>query len=234
MKRQRPLVGLELSTEILQLEDGRKFLALLTDGVRSVSEARLGEIAAVHSGHARAACLRIATEAAAGSPGEALGSIGVFLDVGDGEIPGKAGPRSGPPEKKRKVEVGPGGKRKVRVASLLLKYAGTGENDSHARRKAPAGRTQADAERELMEVLEDLHVDPKPGEPKDLALRFAAKCAKLSDCKSATNKPHADLGWVLEGQFGKEFDAAAFDLEVGALSDIVITPRGAHVLYRLA
>ncbi|CAK9098826.1 Hypothetical protein SCF082_LOCUS46301 [Durusdinium trenchii] len=34
------------------------------------------------------------------------------------------------------------------------------------------------------------------------------------DCKSATNKPHADLGWVFEGQFGRDFDAVAFELEV--------------------
>ena len=48
---------------------------------------------------------------------------------------------------------------------------------------------------------------------QELSSRFAAKCEALSDCKSATNKPNADLGWVFEGQFGREFDAVAFDLE---------------------
>ncbi|CAE8726147.1 unnamed protein product [Polarella glacialis] len=241
MKRQRPLVGLELSTEILRLEDGAYCLMLLTDGARSVSEARLGEIASVHGGRPKAACLRIATEGAPGAPGEAVGTISIFLEVGEGaEGSSKASTEAAakalqPDAKKRKVEtINPGGKRRVRVSSLLLKFEGVGVSDSLARRKAPPGRTQADAERELLQVLEALHAEPKEGEAKDLPHRFAAKCSELSDCKSATNKPHADLGWTNEGQFGKEFDAATFDLQVGCLSDIAITPRGAHIFYRLA
>lgn len=122
----------------------------------------------------------------------------------------------------------------MRIASLLLRCAGCAVNDSQARRKAPPERTQADAEKQLLAIMEELHAEPKPGEPKDFALRFASKCLDRSDCKSALNKPNADLGWVFEGQYGKEFDAVAFDLEIGSLSDIFFTPRGANILYRLA
>ncbi|CAE7208432.1 ESS1 [Symbiodinium pilosum] len=234
LKRQRPLVGLELSAEIVRLKDGPQFLTILSDGARGLSQQRLAQVAAVHFCRPKAASMRIASDAASSAPGEAVGVLTVALQVG-AETEGTAADAKGPEAKKRKVEhVTPGGKRKVRVASLLLKYAGVSEADSYARRKPPASRSQADAEKELLQVLEALNQDPKPGEAKDLGLRFAAKCEKLSDCKSATNKPHADLGWVLEGQFGKDFDAVAFDLDVGGLSDIFTTTRGVQIMYRLA
>lgn len=233
LKRQRPLVGLELSSEVVHLEDGLHFLVLLSDGARHLDTSHLAEIAEVHGTRPKAASLRICTDAAEHAPKEAVGVISVSLQVGV-ETEVKASDTKGPEAKKRKVEnVTPSGKRKVRVASLLLKYAGVSDADSLARRKAPANRTQVAAERLLMQTLEELR-RPKPDEHKDLAVRFAAKCEALSDCKSATNKPHADLGWVFEGQFGKEFDAVAFDLEVGGLSGIFTTPRGVHILYRLA
>lgn len=230
LKRQRALVGLELSSEVIHLEDGTHFLVLLSDGARNLTISRLGEIAEVHGTRPKAASLRVSADANAAQ--EAVGVIAVSLQVGETDV--KNSDIKGPEVKKRKVEhVTPSGKRKVRVASLLLKYSGVPDADSLARRKAPANRTQVAAERLLMQTLEELR-RPKPEEHKDLAVRFAAKCEALSDCKSATNKPHADLGWVFEGQFGKEFDAVAFDLEVGNLSDIFTTPRGAHILYRLA
>lgn len=236
LKRPRPLVGLELSSEIVRLDDGPQLLALLSDGARGLSEQRLAEVAAVHRSRPKAASMRIAADAASSAPpGEAVGVIAAALQVGTETESNPAADAKGPEAKKRKVEhVTPGGKRKVRVASLLLKYAGVSEADSYARRKAPANRSQVDAEKQLLQVLEALSQDAKTGEAKDLGLRFAAKCEALSDCKSATNKPHADLGWVLEGQFGKEFDAVAFDLDVGGLSDIFTTARGVQIMYRLA
>ncbi|CAJ1344260.1 unnamed protein product [Effrenium voratum] len=231
LKRQRPLVGLELASEVLQLEDGLHFLALLTDGARGLDEVRLAQLAEVHGSRPKAASLRIAADAGKSAPEEAVGVIAVTLQVGVETEARERASDKGPEPKKRKVEnLTPGGKRKVRVASLLMKYSGASEADSLARRKAPSGRTQANAEKALMEVLEEL----AKVQPKELASKFAAMCEAFSDCKSATNKPHADLGWVLEGQFGKEFDAVAFELEVGGLSDIFTTPRGAHILYRLA
>ncbi|CAE7946648.1 unnamed protein product [Symbiodinium sp. KB8] len=215
LKRPRPLVGLELSSEVVRLDDGPQLLALLSDGARGLSEQRLAEVAAVHHSRPKAASMRIAADAASSAqPGEAVGVIAAALQVGTETESNPAADAKGPEAKKRKVEhVTPGGKRKVRVASLLLKYAGVSEADSYARRKAPANRSQVDAEKQLLQVLEALSQDAKTGEAKDLGLRFAAKCEALSDCKSATNKPHADLGWVLEGQFGKDFDAVAFDLD---------------------
>ena len=42
------------------------------------------------------------------------------------------------------------------------------------------------------------------------------------------------MGWIDRGVMGAAFDAAAFALEVGQLSDVVETPEGVHLLLRMA
>jgi len=126
----------------------------------------------------------------------------------------------------------PGGRPpRIRIAQVLLKYVGIASSDPHARRPAPTTRTQAEAERQLLGLLEGLL---SIGDAKSLSARFAEACRELSDCKSAINTPHADLGWVTPGQWGRDFDAVAFELPVGGLSDILVTQRGMHLLHRLA
>merc|ERR1712176_1752299 len=97
----------------------------------------------------------------------------------------------------------PGKPAKTRVAHILLKVQGVLDSDAQARRPAPAGRTQQDAERELLAILDEL----ASLESKAVGARFAAAARERSDCKSALNTPHSDLGWVNPGQYGKEFDA---------------------------
>jgi len=245
LKRPRQLMGNEATLEVAQLEAGSNCLLLLTDGAHSIGPERLGEIAALHRDRPRAACLRITNEASSSNGGEAVGAIAVYMNVTEeAMVAGTSHAASSDTaaakrvdSKKRKATeaMGPGGKEpgkpaRIRIAHVLLKYIGLSEVDAQARRSAPAGRTQADAECILVELLESL----QRGDPKDLTTRFAATCRDKSDCKSALNTPHADLGWMRPGQLAKELDAAAFELQVGGLSDIVLTPRGAHILLRLA
>eukprot|EP00913_Durusdinium_trenchii_P013054 g12254.t1 len=183
LKRPRPLVGLELSSEVMHLEDSSSGWPSFPPaperwssrfGFAPPGAYRRGPWHAAQSGSAstlgRAG--REASEetprrgrnknepgvsadaAAQHSVAEAVGVIAVSLQVGV-ETEAKASDTKGPEAKKRKVEnVTPGGKRKVRVS----------EADSLARRKA--SRTQAAAERLLMQTLEELQ-RPKPGEHKE-------------------------------------------------------------------
>jgi len=229
MKTPRNLVGTQNAAEVVRLDAGLSYIVLLTDGARSLGEARLGEIVGLHYGKPRAMCLRITADAQATTPGEAVGAIAVHVDVGEDEAEA-----SRPPDpKKRKVrdEQKDAKPQRVRICHVLLKYAGLDKSDPQARRLAPPDRTQMCAERELLQLLEEVRV----GDPKTLATRFAQACREKSDCKSALNTPHADIGWMsTPSQWGKEFDTAAFELAAGQVSDIIITPRGAHLLYRLA
>eukprot|EP00929_Paragymnodinium_shiwhaense_P089095 TRINITY_DN49336_c0_g1_i1.p1 TRINITY_DN49336_c0_g1~~TRINITY_DN49336_c0_g1_i1.p1 ORF type:complete len:932 (+),score=239.54 TRINITY_DN49336_c0_g1_i1:158-2953(+) len=238
LKQPRRLVGTEVCTEVIKLEAGASSVSLLTDAARCVSDDVVAQAAATHRGRPRAFGLRVVEEASKSFPDEAVGAITMYFNVDD-EVTGGIGADPSKPSdpKRRKVELEaakaskePGKAAKSRLAHILLKFQGSSDPDTGARRPAPKTRTQQEAERSLLEVLENLlKVDSKA-----LGSRFAAIAREKSDCKSALNTPHADMGWVNPGQMGKEFDAAVADLQVGQLSDVVITPRGAHLIYRLA
>lgn len=59
---------------------------------------------------------------------------------------------------------------------------------------------------------------------------FTKEARALSKCPSGQNG--GDLGRFPRGKMVKEFDAVAFDLEVGELSGLVKTQFGYHVLKR--
>lgn len=61
---------------------------------------------------------------------------------------------------------------------------------------------------------------------------FAAKAKALSQCPSGARG--GDLGHFGRGAMVKEFDAVAFDLEVGQMSGLVQTRFGYHILKRTA
>lgn len=86
-----------------------------------------------------------------------------------------------------------------------------------------------DAERELLEVLEELVQGP----PKTLAGRFKAEVLRRSECASALNVPYADLGWIEPGGAEPALEAAAFATPVGGLSDVIVSSRGVHLMHRL-
>merc|ERR1711879_658396 len=89
----------------------------------------------------------------------------------------------------------------------------------------PPVRTQTDAERELLELLEEL----MSGDAKTLGSRFKAQVLKRSECASALI-PYADLGWIDQGGAEPPLEAAAFATAVGGLSDVVVSSRGAHLM----
>ena len=59
---------------------------------------------------------------------------------------------------------------------------------------------------------------------------FAAVAKAESDCPSGSSG--GDLGSFGRGAMVPEFDKAAFELETGALSDVVETDFGYHVILR--
>jgi parvulin-like peptidyl-prolyl isomerase len=118
------------------------------------------------------------------------------------------------------------------VSHVLLKWRGLKGEDEFERPGKPAPtRTQAEAERELLELMEELLA---AGDHKTLGARFKVEVLKRSECSTALNVPYADLGWVEPGGAEPAMVAAAFDTPAGGLSDVVMTSRGAHLMYRLA
>eukprot|EP00928_Gymnodinium_smaydae_P001008 TRINITY_DN10378_c0_g1_i1.p1 TRINITY_DN10378_c0_g1~~TRINITY_DN10378_c0_g1_i1.p1 ORF type:complete len:960 (+),score=206.05 TRINITY_DN10378_c0_g1_i1:129-3008(+) len=254
LKRPRRLMGLEVDTQVLDLDLSTPVcLVLASASLRVVSDERIAEVALLHQGCPRAACQRLLADAAAAAASGGMASsrgagvVCAYLsDVSDDAAAagsGAAGENDASSlraaeAKRRKVESTTHVQRasakplaKRRLAQVLLKFQGSSAPDAQARRASPAGRTQQDAELKLLEIAEALKQNK---DTKTLGSRFAAAAREHSDCKTATNMPHADLGWHVPGQFGKEFDAAIADLNPGCLSDLFVTPRGAHLIYRLA
>lgn len=61
--------------------------------------------------------------------------------------------------------------------------------------------------------------------------KFADEAASHSDCPSGA-KVGGSLGWFGRGVMVPEFDRAVFSMEVGALSEIVETPLGFHLIHK--
>ena len=61
---------------------------------------------------------------------------------------------------------------------------------------------------------------------------FADLAAKVSDCSSA--KHGGDLGFFGPGKMQKAFEDGAFALEVGAMSGVVDSYSGLHIILRTA
>lgn len=153
---------------------------------------------------------------------------------------------SEPPSKRHKVEAKAS---KVRVRHILLRHwRGVGAKPIDPIRKGIVSRTLEEAELQLLSVLDGLVADKCVG--------FSAACKAMSECQSALKGGEliGDLGWLdrgMEDQQGKGGKAsgpapairsqvpasvrrAAFELEVGELSDLVCSEIGVHLLLRTA
>lgn len=100
----------------------------------------------------------------------------------------------------------------VSVSHILLMYEGS--------ERSTATRSKDDALSQIGEIKGKL------AEGGD----FAALATEHSDCPSG--REGGDLGTFPRGAMVPEFDAAAFDLDVGADSDVVETAFGYHLIRR--
>ncbi len=103
----------------------------------------------------------------------------------------------------------------VHAKHLLVSWAGA--------ERAPAGisRSKDDARKRMDEVVAKLAA----GESWDELVR------KYSD--GPLKDDGGDLGWFSKGQLAADLDKTAFDLDIGAASGVVESPRGFHLLKRV-
>jgi len=100
----------------------------------------------------------------------------------------------------------------VRASHILLMYAGS--------MRSTASRSQEEAAELIATIEAELNAG---GE-------FAAAAEAHSDCPSGSSG--GDLGEFGRGMMVPEFDAAVFDMEIGATSGVVETPFGYHLIQR--
>jgi peptidyl-prolyl cis-trans isomerase C len=100
----------------------------------------------------------------------------------------------------------------IRASHILINHA-----------DAPQANTQLSAE-DAMEQIKALKTEIEGGMP------FEKVAGEHSDCPSA--KQGGDLGNFGRGAMVPEFDQAAFELEVGGISEVIETVFGYHLIYR--
>ncbi|WP_420547652.1 peptidylprolyl isomerase [Curvivirga sp.] len=105
-------------------------------------------------------------------------------------------------------------KMQVAASHILLMYAGS--------MRSTASRSQDEA----IALINDLKTRIEGGE------EFAALAQEFSDCPSGQSG--GSLGTFGRGQMVPEFEEAAFNMEVGGLSDVVETAFGYHLIQRTA
>lgn len=208
---------------VLSLQHGQRGVALVC---RALFNA-IGKSVAVSTVFRRS---RLRPRMASGSLVDAavqwLGQVGdhglgaVVVCFEQAELPTSAAP----PTKKPKVET----PSQVRLRHILLKHRDCKSVVDKVRNKQ-VKRTRGEAERLLRAVLEECEGDPKKRV-------FNQRCRELSECVTCLQGGDlaGDLGWVKPGKHGQAFDAAAFSLRVGDLSDLVDTEQGIHVIMRAA
>lgn len=109
----------------------------------------------------------------------------------------------------------------VRASHILVKH-----KDS----RRPSSWKQAKITRSVDEAMELIKLFREQIESHQIG--FAELATKESDCSSAKNG--GDLGYFGRGQMQKPFEDVAFALEIGAVSEPVVTESGVHIIMRTA
>ncbi|VDN08295.1 unnamed protein product [Thelazia callipaeda] len=112
----------------------------------------------------------------------------------------------------------------VHCAHLLVKHNCSRRPSSW--RSDAITRSKEDARKILMGYKKQI---------EESSNKFGKLCSlakEFSDCSSA--KRGGDLGFFKRRQMQKNFEDAAFALQIGQLSDIVDTDSGLHLIYRIA
>lgn len=158
---------------------------------------------------------------------QGLAVVTISFDHKDRSV-GASASDGGPPAKRSRVEPS-----SVRCRQLLVKFADCKNNVDKVRRRKVT-RTRAEAEMRLIEEVPLLE-----GDPEGWPARFGKLCRDLSECTTSLKGGDmaGDLGWMTRGQKSKHpacLEDAAFALDLGELSDIIVTDEGAHLLWRTA
>ncbi|PPQ64284.1 hypothetical protein CVT26_002167 [Gymnopilus dilepis] len=108
---------------------------------------------------------------------------------------------------------------KVRASHLLVKHRDSRRPSSWKENNITRSKEEA------IDILRQYQAEIN-GSPE----KFAELASIHSDCSSHSNG--GDLGWFSRGQMQKPFEDAAYGLEVGAMSDIISTDSGVHLVLR--
>lgn len=193
------------------------------------------------SGRPRAASMRMLKAARDQGASGPVAAACMRLAPDSGQL---ASPGEQPPAKRLKADAAPS---KARVRQILLRaWKGAGPQPTEPIRRKQVSRSFEEAEARLLEVLDGLVADNCAG--------FSAACKAISECQSSLKGGEltGDLGWLdrepAEQTKGSQSNPgaaiksvvpgnvrkAAFDLEVGELSDVVTSELGVHILLRTA
>jgi len=188
----------------------------------------VAEVLSKRHGRPRMACGALLQEAQRREVKGSLATICVFLDWSP---PPPVGPVqvAEPPAKKMRAEAGAQAKgSQVRCRTILVKHKGSKEPVDTVRGNKPVTRTLAEAERILVECLEEIENKKGP--------IFTQRCKAVSECNTCLKggEMAGDLGWMSRGQYNHVVESAAFALPIGHISDIVESDEGVHVLWRIA
>jgi peptidyl-prolyl cis-trans isomerase SurA len=112
---------------------------------------------------------------------------------------------------------------KIHTRHVLIRYAGARNAD------ATVTRSKADAHASATEVRNAVYAARNAD--GGMLARLDALARERSEDGSAQRG--GDLGWVGRGHFAPPFEAAAFALAPGQLSDVVETDFGFHVILRV-
>merc|ERR1712187_488057 len=112
----------------------------------------------------------------------------------------------------------------VHVLHILRKHVGSKKPKSRGGAKITCSPQEAG---DYLEEIGNQMVDLPPAQ---LRKQFVAFARTESDCNSALKG--GDVGCFRRGQRPKEFEDAAFALQVGEMSDIVSTESGMHLIFR--
>jgi NIMA-interacting peptidyl-prolyl cis-trans isomerase 1 len=118
---------------------------------------------------------------------------------------------------------------KVRVRHILKKHKGSRRPSSW--RQEVITQTKAEAVQQILAIKDQLEAAGETNGPEAMMNLFASIAMRESDCGSA--QKGGDLGFFGHGDMQKPFEEASFELQVGALSGIVDTDSGIHVILRI-
>jgi NIMA-interacting peptidyl-prolyl cis-trans isomerase 1 len=117
--------------------------------------------------------------------------------------------------------------KEVRVLHILKKHNGSRRPSSWRVPKITISKEKAMEElNELRAILQEV------GDASELRATFEELAKTESDCSSA--KRGGDLGFFGRKKMQPAFEKASFGLKVGALSNVVDTSSGVHIILRLA